>query len=79
MTYQTTITRKGQMTIPKNIREILNLPLGRKVIIELDRKKKTLMFKTLPTFEKLAGSFKVKNPKDPVKIREYMEKHYQRI
>ena len=67
------------MTIPKDIREILNLPLGRKVIIDLDRKKKTLMLKTVPTFLELAGSFKAKNPKDPVKIREYMEKHYGKV
>lgn len=40
---EATITRKGQLTIPKSIRERLGLKKGRKVQLEL-RGKKVVMF-----------------------------------
>lgn len=80
MTYATTLTQKGQITLPKNIRDILGLRIGDKITLKLvDKKKKQIKIERIPSLEELAGSFKVKNPIDPVKIREYMETHYERV
>lgn len=40
MSYQTTITRKGQITIPKKIRESLKLKEGEKLEIEFNKKRR---------------------------------------
>ena len=73
----TTITQKGQVTISKEIREFLGIQIGERVHIKpMDKKTRTITITPLPKLSALAGSFKVKNPKDPVKLREYMEKRY---
>jgi len=79
MTFATTLTQKGQITIPKYFREVLGLRVGDKIELGLDQKNKKVKLERLPTAEELAGSFKVKNPIDPVKLREYMETHYERF
>ena len=79
MSFQSTITRKGQLTIPKDVREFLGLRLGERVLIDLDRRHKQVKITPLPTLEELAGSFRVKSPVDPVMLRKKMEKSYQRI
>lgn len=40
MAYQTTITKKGQITIPKVIREFLRLKPGEKISLEVEKRKK---------------------------------------
>ena len=77
MTYQTTITRKGQLTLPKAIRDLLKLELGRRVLLVLERRGR-LKITPLPLLSSLAGSFKVKKSHDPVAIRKHMEKSYRR-
>ena len=77
MAYQTTITRKGQITIPKEIREILKLREGKKLQIEFERKKKEIRIKSAPDILDLAGKFKPKKAIDPVKIREIMARMYK--
>jgi len=75
MPYQTTITRKGQITIPKEIREILKLRTGRKLEIEFEKRKKEIRIKSAPDILDLAGSFKPKRKiVNPVTIREMMGK-----
>jgi AbrB family looped-hinge helix DNA binding protein len=77
MIYQTTLTKKGQITIPKEIREALKLEAGKKLEIELKRKKKEIKIKLTPDILDLAGTFKPKRKIiDPVKIREIMSKKY---
>jgi len=77
MTYQSTITRKGQITIPKEFREILKLETGRKLEIELTKKKEIKIKPTRDILD-LAGTFKPKRKIiDPIKIREMMEKMYK--
>jgi AbrB family looped-hinge helix DNA binding protein len=79
MTYQTTITEKGQITIPKEIRKFLKLDKFKKVSIELEKKNKEIKIKPLYDFLEIAKKIKVKKKIDPVKAREYMEKFYERI
>jgi AbrB family looped-hinge helix DNA binding protein len=79
MTYQTTITKKGQVTVPKAVRDALNIKLGSKVDLTFDEKKKTVKIKPLPSLKDIAGRFKVKNPKNAVEMRAYMERHYRRV
>ena len=77
MTYQTTITRKGQITIPKDIRDILRLDEGRKLEIEFERIKGEIKIKSAPDILDLAGTFKPKKVVSALKIRELMAKMYK--
>ncbi|NCO32127.1 AbrB/MazE/SpoVT family DNA-binding domain-containing protein [bacterium] len=77
MSYQTTITRKGQITIPKEIRKILELKEGERVSIEVEREKKEIRIKSYPSIFELAGKFKPKKIESAVKLREKMAKEYQ--
>ncbi|MDI6602932.1 MAG: AbrB/MazE/SpoVT family DNA-binding domain-containing protein [Patescibacteria group bacterium] len=79
MTYQTTITRKGQITIPKEIRKILKLKEGKKLELEIEKEKRKVRIKPTRDFLEFAKKIKVKKKVDPVKVREYMEKFYVRI
>lgn len=79
MTYQTTITKKGQITIPKEIREVLKLEEGKRLDIELEKKKKRIIIKTAPDILELAGTFKPKRKINVLKAREMMEKYYERL
>ena len=79
MSYQTTITRKGQITIPKEIRELLRLREGRKMSVELEAESEEIRVKPYPDILELAGTFKIKIKKNVLKAREEMEKHYERV
>lgn len=78
MTYFTTITSKGQITIPKKIRDMLLIGKSRSLSVEFEKGKKEVRI-TLPLdFLEIAKQIKVKKNIDPVKAREYMETHYER-
>jgi AbrB family looped-hinge helix DNA binding protein len=79
MIYQVSITKKGQMTLPKEIRELFGIKVPDKILLKLDKKKKTIRIEALPDIMELAGKFKVEKPVDPVKIRKHMENHYARF
>lgn len=75
----TTVTQKGQITLPKQFREKFGIDKYDKVSIEA----KQDYIKIKPTFDLLdiAGTFyprKNKN-KTALKAREYIEKHYKRF
>lgn len=38
MIYATTITKSGQITLPKRARELMNVDLGGRVIVDVDKK-----------------------------------------
>lgn len=76
MVYQTTITKKGQITIPKEIREKLRLDPSQKVILDFDQE---LKIKPSESFREIAKRLKTKNKADVLKAREYFEKHYERV
>lgn len=79
MTYQTTITKKGQVTIPKEIRDVLRLTKNKKLIVDFERRKGEIRIKPSYDFLEVAKGIKVKKKIDVVKAREYMEKHYERV
>ena len=63
-----TVTTKGQVTIPKNIREKLGLVPGNKVIFE-DEGKETRL-RPAPDFFSFGGALKGRRPDDKKLIHE---------
>ncbi len=78
MTYFTTITKKGQITIPKPIREALDLKVTDRILVEMPKKDKVIIVKPLQDFLQIAKEIKVRKKIDPLKTRELMEKTYER-
>ena len=79
MSYQTTITRKGQITIPKKIRETLKLKEGEKLEIEFNKKEGLIQLRLLPDILEIAGTFKKSGKRiNILKARGKMEKQYER-
>ena len=79
MTYQTTITRKGQVTIPKDIRDILRLDKGKKLEIEFEEEEREISIKPTQDILDLAGTFKLKKRTNVLRAREKMERDYERV
>lgn len=75
----TTVTQKGQITLPKAIRDAFNIDKYDKVTIEA----KDDYIKIKPTFDILdiAGTFypRKNKKKSALDARKYMEKHYKRF
>lgn len=78
MTYNTTITQKGQITIPKQLRDTLDINTSSKIVLELTKDKTKIILKTTPDILDLAGRLKVKKTKSALKTRGIFEKKYKR-
>ena len=78
MTYTTTMTSKGQITIPKAFRELLNLKTSSKLTVIFDKKENAVLVKQNPDLLDIANTFKLKNKKNVLKAREAFEKKYER-
>lgn len=78
MTYSTTITKKGQITIPKHLRQFLELKENSKVILEPERGKKVVRIKPAVSILELAGKFKPKKIESALNLRKKMSKLYSR-
>ena len=79
MIYQSTITKKGQITIPKDLRDFLGLKTRSKISFKLEKNKKEIKIRKEPDILDLAGKFKPKKRViNAVKIREIMYKTYAR-
>jgi AbrB family looped-hinge helix DNA binding protein len=78
MSYATTMTQKGQMTIPKSLRQKLNLKKGSRLILDFIGKRQEVRIR--PAFDILdvAKSIKVKKKTSPLKARMLLEKIYKR-
>jgi len=74
-----TVTQKGQITVPLDFRKILGLKPYDRVLFE-KKNNKVLLSKAVDIMD-LSGSLKPKQNKgmDPLKAREYMETHYRRV
>lgn len=80
MPYIAKVTKKGQVVIPKLIRDTLGITANGKVSIELDEKKQAVVFRPAVSLLELAGKLKPKKkPVDPVRIRVLMDKEYNRV
>ncbi|MBI2415440.1 MAG: AbrB/MazE/SpoVT family DNA-binding domain-containing protein [Candidatus Kerfeldbacteria bacterium] len=79
MIFQTTLTQKGQITIPKGIRDILKLSPFAKVRIRLANDQKTALIEPAEDFINLAQQVTVKKKHNPIKARELLERRYERI
>ena len=79
MLIPTTITSKWQMTIPQAVRLSLGLDKPGRVLLEIERKEKKIRITKPVDFYALAGSLKPKKIINAVAIRDYMEKHYERV
>ena len=77
MSYQATITSKGQITIPKKIRELLGLEISSKVIFEV--KEEEVKIKPVVDILEIADTLKPKKQVSALKLREKFEKEYERI
>ena len=79
MTYTSTVTQKGQITLPKNARNKLGIRTRQKVIIEVKKDH----IKILPTYDVLsiAGFLKTKVKKSAniLDARESFEDGYSRV
>ncbi len=78
MTYTITITQKGQITIPKRIRDTLGLTKTDKVAVSFSNKAKLIQIKPIRDFLTVAKELKISEKIDSVKARELMEKNYER-
>lgn len=79
MTYLTTVTKKGQITIPKVLRDRLGLHQLRRVEVEMEKTGKSLKVMAAPDFLEVVKKIKVKNKTNVLKAREFMEKNYERF
>ncbi len=73
----TTVTQKGQVTLPKKIRERIGINIYNKVFVEA----KDDYIAIKPAFDilEIAGRIKLKNKKPILQARKNMEKYYQRF
>ncbi len=78
MSYATTLTSKGQITIPKIIRNVLKLGEHNKLLVRLREQEREIVITAPRDFLSFAKSLKIKRKINPVKAREWMEKHYER-
>ena len=78
MAYQTTVTQKGQITIPKPIRDILQLTGSKKVMIELEEGEASARITPADDFLAVAKSIRVKKKVSPIRARAIMESSYAR-
>jgi len=78
MMISTSITQKGQVTIPVHIRRKLGLKTGQKVAFE--EKGDVIVMKSMPDFFSLRGSLKTIKKYDKKKVRkvvgEYLARRY---
>ena len=74
MLYRTNITQKGQLTIPKSIRDELQLKPNIQVIISYENK--VLKIRPSQTILDIAGTFKPKKIVSALSLRAKMENAY---
>lgn len=78
MPFQTTITQKGQVTIPKQIRDYLKLRPRQKVFVELGEGKKTALIRPSSDFLQIARLIQPKRKINPLLARKKLEREYER-
>lgn len=72
-----TVTQKGQVTIPVEIRNILGIKPYSKVKMYVANK--AVKLEPMPDILELAGFIKAPKGMNALKAREYMQTHYKRF
>lgn len=72
-----TVTQKGQITIPKKLRQRLEIKKNSRVFLKAE--KKYLKISPVEDILDLAGKYKPKSKKPVLKARQTLEKKYQRV
>lgn len=68
MVYTTTMTQKGQITIPKEFRDLLGLKTGSKLVVSFNKTEKFIIIRPLKDIVDIAGTFSIKKQKNALKI-----------
>ncbi len=81
MKFTTTVTQKGQVTLPKSMRQALGITAYDQVEIELTKSGKVINIKPTLDVLDLAGSLqpKANKSKSVLEARQAMEKEYERV
>ncbi|MBU1017028.1 MAG: AbrB/MazE/SpoVT family DNA-binding domain-containing protein [Patescibacteria group bacterium] len=74
--YITTVTQKGQVTIPKILRDAVGIETYKKVSVK--SKGKYIFIYPNKDILDIAGKIKTQNKKPALLAREYLEKGYER-
>ncbi len=77
LSFTTSVTQKGQITLPKKLREKYGIAVFSKVVIAAD--KSGILIEPTQDILSLAGTFIPKKSKSVMNAREAMEKNYQRF
>ena len=78
MTYTRKVTKKGQVTIPKDIRDEFGIDARSKVIVYASKDDNTIVIKPASSLTDMREKLDIDNPIDPVKAREIMSNNYER-
>ena len=78
MLYHSSLTIKGQMTIPKEIRESLGLSVPSQIFITFDKKTQNILIKKTSNLLSLSGMIKTKKKINVAKLRNMIESTYER-
>lgn len=76
MTYQTTLTRKGQVVIPKKIRDVLQLKVQQRLTFELDAQAGVVILRPHADIVDMAGTYIPKKVVSALSARKAFEKRY---
>lgn len=74
--FTSTVTQKGQVTIPKKLRDFLNLHTNDKVIFV--RRGENLVLKPVKSVQDLRGTVQAPKPRRPDTVREAVKKDVTR-
>lgn len=78
-TYYATMTSKGQLTMPKAVRDALKLSKNTKLKISIDHSKQSVTLRPAADFVELVNQLPMRKGMDPVEARKYMEENYERV
>jgi AbrB family looped-hinge helix DNA binding protein len=78
MNYQATITKKGQILVPKKIRDYFHIHTNQKLSFEIADKEGGFVVRPTRDILDLAGHFHPKKTVSALHVREEFEKHYER-
>lgn len=78
MTYQTTITQKGQVVVPKEIRDRFLLKKDQKILVDISEKEDFIILRPAKDVLDMAGSFNPQKVVSALSARQEFENKYER-